>query len=71
MIIRNGKPIAFYIHKLTVMQTRYTVIEKGFLNIVETLKEFCTILLGQQLKIYTDHNYLTCKIFNTDRVLGW
>ena len=38
---------------------------------VETLKAFCTILLGQQLKIYMDHKNLTCKNFNTDRVLRW
>ena len=41
------------------------------MNIVETLKEFCTILLGQKLKIYTDHKNLTCKFFNTDHVLRW
>ena len=29
------------------------------------------ILLGQQLKICTDHKNLTCKKFNTDRVLRW
>ena len=35
------------------------------------MKGFCTVLLGQQLKIYTDHKNLTCKTFNTDRVLRW
>ena len=41
------------------------------LGIVETLKEFCTILSGQQLNIYTDHKNITCKNFNTDSVLWW
>ena len=41
------------------------------LSIVETLKVFRTILLGQHLKIYTDHKNLTCKKINTDRVLRW
>ena len=36
---------------------------------VDTLKDFITILLGQQLRIYTDHKNLTCKNINTDRVL--
>ena len=40
-------------------------------SIVETLKEFRTILLGQKLRIYTDHKNLTNKLFNTDRVLIW
>ena len=29
------------------------------------------ILLGQKLIIYTDNKNITCKIFNTDRVLRW
>ena len=71
VIIQNGKPISFYSRKPTGPQTRYTVTEKELLSIVETLKEFRTILLGQKLKIYTDHKNLTCKNFNTDRVLRW
>ena len=38
---------------------------------VETLKEFRTVLLGQILRIYTDDKNLTFKCFNTDRVLIW
>ena len=29
------------------------------------------ILLGQKLIIYTDHKSLTCRNFDTDRVLRW
>ena len=29
------------------------------------------ILLGQQLKIFTDHKNITCKNFNTDNLLSW
>ena len=39
------------------------------LSIVETPKEFRTTLLGQRLRIYTDHKNLTCNNFNTDIVL--
>ena len=68
VISQNGKPIPFYSRKLTGPQTRYTVTEKGLLSIVETLKEFRTILIGQKLKIYTDHKNITCKISNIDSV---
>ena len=60
VISQEIKTISFYSHKLTETQTRYTVTEKEFLSKVETLKEFYTILLGQQLKIFTDHNNQAC-----------
>ena len=67
----KGKTIAFYSRKLTDAQQRYTVTEIELPNIVETLKDFRTILLGQKLRIYTDSKNLTCKVFNTKRVLRW
>ena len=70
-ISQKGKPIAFYSRKLTDAQTRYTTTERELLAIVETLKEFRNILLGQQIRIYTDHKNLTYKEFNTDRVMQW
>ena len=48
-ISQKGKPIAFYSGKLTDTQQRYTVTNRELLGIVETLKEFRTILLGQKL----------------------
>ena len=41
------------------------------LSIVETLKYFINILLGQKLRIYTGHKNLTCKNFNTNILLRW
>ena len=55
VIRQEGKPTAFHSRKLTETQKRFTVTEKEFLSIVKTLKGFCTVLLGQQFKIYTDH----------------
>ena len=62
VISQDNKPIAFYSRKLSDAQTRYTTTERELLSIVETLKEFRNILLGQKLKIYTDHKNLTCSI---------
>jgi hypothetical protein len=47
-ISQNGKPVAFYSRKLQLAQTRYTSTERELLSIVETLKEFKNILLGQR-----------------------
>jgi hypothetical protein len=61
VISQQGRPIAFYSRKLNPAQTRYTVGKCELLSIVETLKTFRNILLGQQLNIYTDHLNLTYK----------
>ena len=47
----------------------YTVTERELLSIVKTLKYFRTILLGHKLRVYTNHKNITCKNFNTNRVL--
>ena len=52
---QKGRPIIFYGQKITGTRTRYTITEKELLNIEWTLKELCIILIGQQLRVYTDH----------------
>ena len=71
VISQDGKPIAFYSRKLNDAQTRYTTTERELLSIIETLKEFKTILIGHKIIVYTDHKNLTCKNFNTERVMRW
>jgi hypothetical protein len=71
VITHEGKPLAFYSRKLNSAQTRYTTGEQELLSIVETLKEFRDILLGQQVIIHTDHlNILYGKLSN-DRITRW
>ena len=71
-VIQQGNhPLAFYCHKLTNTQTGYTVIKLKLLAIVETLQEYCTILLGHIIHIYTDHKNLTFSNFTTARVCHW
>ena len=71
VLSQGNKPIAFYSRKLNPAQTRYTTTERELLAIVETLKEFRNILLGQSIRVYTDHKNLTYKEFNTERVMRW
>jgi transposase InsO family protein len=71
VLSQNGKPIAFYSRKLNPAQKRYTTTERELLAIVETLKEYRNILLGQRIRVYTDHKNLTYTNFNTERVMRW
>ena len=55
VISQDNWPIAFYSRKLKPEQTRYTTTEWELLSIVETLKEFCNILLGHKVIVHIDH----------------
>ena len=68
-ISQGGKPVAFYSRKLQPAQTRYTTTERELLSIVETLKEFRNILLGQKINVYTYYENLTYKTHNSDCVM--
>ena len=58
VITQNGKPLAFFSRKLSKAQRKYSITELELLSIVECLKEFKGMLLGQRLKVFTDHTNL-------------
>ena len=55
VVLQENCPIEFYSRKLNSAQRRWTTTKKEFSNIVETRKEFRTILLGYEIEIYTGH----------------
>ena len=70
-ISQEGKHIAFYSKKLNQAQHNYTTGKKELLLIIETLKDFCNILLGQKLHIYTDHTNLIFKKSQNQWIIKW
>jgi hypothetical protein len=73
VISQDGKPIAFYSRKLNPAQRNYTVGEREMLSIVETLRAYRNILLGQKIVVYTDHkNHTSPKtISQSPRIQRW
>jgi len=66
LVSQEGKLIAFYSHKLNPAQTWYMTAERQLLSTVETLKECRNILLGQEIKVFTDHKNPVNKHFNME-----
>jgi len=57
--------------KINSAQRRYTTGEQELLSIVDTLKEFKNILLGQRLVVHTDHMNILYGKLSSDRLVRW
>ncbi len=70
--MQDDRPLAFYSRKLSNAQKRYTTGKQELLSMIETLKEFQNILLGQKLIVHTDHkNLLVYQKMSTNQLIRW
>ena len=71
VVMQQNKPLAFYTRKMNNAQKKYTVGEQELLSIVETLREFQNILIGQKIVVHTDHLNLLYKKLASNRLVRW
>ena len=69
--MQDDRPLAYYSRKLNSTQKRYTTDKQELFSIVETLKEFKNILLGQKVIVHTDHKNLLYQKMSTDCNIRW
>ncbi len=68
-IIQEGRPVTYFLQKLTKSQQNYTTMEKEMLSIATTLKEFQGMLLSADIHVFMDHNNLMFDTLKTQCVL--
>jgi hypothetical protein len=71
VVMQDDKPLAFYSRKLNKHQQRYTTGEQELLSVIESLKEFRNIPLGQRLVVHTDHLNILYSKMPSLRIVRW
>ena len=68
VLMQDNKPLAFYSRKPNAAQRQYTTGKQELLSTVETLKEFQTLLWGQEIIVHTDHKNIIYRNLTNDRI---
>ena len=71
VVSQNNCSIAFFMQKLTDTQKNCAAAKKESLSTAETLKEFCTILLGHKINVFADHKNPVYETHNCKNVMWW
>ncbi|KAF4127727.1 Integrase core domain [Phytophthora infestans] len=69
--MQHDKPLVFWSKKCNGAQTLYPANRLELLSIVLLLREFRSLLLGQELHLFTDHLNLTYATFHDVHMMRW
>ncbi|KAG3157086.1 hypothetical protein PI124_g1690 [Phytophthora idaei] len=71
VIMQQGNPLGFWSKKCNHAQAGYSTNKKELLSILETLREFRSILWGRQVRVYTDHKNSLEATFRNAEMKRW
>lgn len=71
VITQDKKPLAYWSKKCNHAQTAYPANRLELLSILLLLREFRSMLLGQELHLHTDHLNLTYSTFHDVHMMRW
>ncbi|KAE8988442.1 hypothetical protein PR001_g22040 [Phytophthora rubi] len=71
VIMQHDRPLIFWSKKCNAAQSLYPANRLELLSIVLLLREFRSLLLGQELHIFTDHLNLTYATFHDVHMIRW
>jgi hypothetical protein len=70
-IMQESKPVAYYSKKLNSAQMNYTTINKELLCVIVTLHESCSLLIGAELHVHSDHKNILSIGDSSQQPLCW
>ena len=72
-ISHNNKPITFFSIILSKPQSKYTMTQKEVPKIVECLKQFCGIIFGYEINVFSDNKNLVYSktLSESQRMMCW